>query len=98
MTGGALIGVLAPTVSSTVHPVLLCTFTLGLCGKLLSSPRVLALVVFPVLMSSWFEFPPSIGALACLHEGWTAGACVLTGGRSGIMSRVDIINSRAWDL
>ena len=94
MTGGALI----EAVASTVLPVLLCTFTLGLCGKLLSSPRVLALVVFPVRMSSWFEFPPSIGALACLHEGWTAGACVLTGGRSGIMSRVDIINSHACDM
>ena len=39
-----------------------------------------------IMMSSWFEFPPSIGAPACLHEGWTAGACVLTGGWSGIMA------------
>ena len=87
--------------SGSIHSapcVLLCTFTLGLCGQLLLPPCVLALVVSLVQMSSWFEFPPSIGALACLHEGWTAGACVLTGGLSGIMSRVDIINSRAWDL
>ena len=96
MTEGALIGAVTSTVSSTVLPVLLCTFTLGLCGQLLSLSCVLALVVFPVQMSSWFEFPPSIGALACLHEGWTPGACVVTGGLSGIMSHVDIINSRAW--
>ena len=37
-----------------------------------------------IMMSSWFEFLHSIGALACLHEGWTAGACVLTGGSGGV--------------
>ena len=39
-----------------------------------------------IMIASWFEFPPSIGAPACLHEGWTAGACVLTGGWSWIMA------------
>ena len=77
MSGGALIGAVAPTVlpvSVSAHSSFRCL----VCVLLLS--------VFPVQMSSWFEFPPSIGALACLHEGWAAGACVLTGGLSGIMS------------
>ena len=84
MTGGALIGVVAPTVllvSVSVHSSLVCASSFFRCLV-----RVLLLSVFPVQMSSWFEFPPSIGALACLHEGWTAGACVLTGGLFGIMS------------
>ena len=81
MTGGALIGAVAPTVASTVLPVSISAHSPLVC-VLLSLSRALALVVFPVPMSSWFEFPPSIGALACLHEGWTAGACVLTGGLS----------------
>ena len=84
MTVGALIGAVAPTVSSTVLPVLhIHPWFVQADFSLL---RVLALVVFPVQMSSWFEFPSSIGALACLHEGWAAGAWVLTGGLSGIMS------------
>ena len=83
MIGGALIGAVAPTVlpvSVSAHSSLVCAGSFFRCLV-----RVLLLSVFPVQMSSWFEFPPSIGALACLHEGWAAGACVLTGGLSGIM-------------